>query len=89
MPEVLSDADFVNADYVDAHVEEEETNLVTDNIAYAKVAQTIRVRDAFEEEDGTETLADACDSELVASEVTEASKNAHMTGVCREGHGNY
>jgi len=52
----------------------ELTKIVTDNIAYAKVARTIRVRDAYEAEEGTGALADACGSEEVAGEVTKAMR---------------
>jgi len=52
----------------------EMTKIVTDNIAYAKVAQVIRVRDAYEGEAGDEKLVEACGSEEVASEVQKAMK---------------
>jgi len=52
----------------------ELTKIVTDNIAYAKVARTVRVRDAYEEEEKSEALAEACGSEEVATEVTKAMK---------------
>jgi len=50
----------------------ELTKIVTDNIAYAKVARVIRVRDSFE--DDGEALIEACGAEDVAVEVGKALK---------------
>mmetsp|Transcript_88500 Transcript_88500/g.245857 ORF Transcript_88500/g.245857 Transcript_88500/m.245857 type:complete len:519 (+) Transcript_88500:77-1633(+) len=51
----------------------ELTKIVTDNIAYAKVARVIRVRDAFNQEN-KEELVEACGAEEVADEVLKAMK---------------
>jgi len=50
----------------------ELAKIVTDNIAYAKVARVIRVRDNYAGE--AEKLAEACGSEDVAAEVMNAMK---------------
>eukprot|EP00933_Yihiella_yeosuensis_P005246 TRINITY_DN109725_c0_g1_i1.p1 TRINITY_DN109725_c0_g1~~TRINITY_DN109725_c0_g1_i1.p1 ORF type:complete len:488 (+),score=183.99 TRINITY_DN109725_c0_g1_i1:143-1606(+) len=50
----------------------ELTKIVTDNIAYAKVARVIRVRDSFDGE--LEALNEACGSEEVAQEIIKAMK---------------
>eukprot|EP00440_Ansanella_granifera_P074741 gb/GFBE01081111.1/.p1 GENE.gb/GFBE01081111.1/~~gb/GFBE01081111.1/.p1 ORF type:complete len:484 (+),score=204.67 gb/GFBE01081111.1/:1-1452(+) len=50
----------------------EMTKIVTDNIAYAKVARVVRVRDSFEGD--MEALTEACGSEEVAQEVQKAMK---------------
>jgi nucleolar protein 56 len=52
----------------------EMAKIVTDNIAYAKAAQVIRVRDAYECEGADEKLAEACGSEDVAVELQKAMK---------------
>jgi len=52
----------------------EMTKIVTDNIAYAKVAKVIRVRDAYEGSAEDETLVAACGSEEVAADVCKAMK---------------
>lgn len=51
----------------------ELAKIVTDNIAYAKVARVIRVRDSFDKE-RKEDLNDACGSEEVADEILKAIK---------------
>jgi nucleolar protein 56 len=51
----------------------ELTKIVTDNIAYAKVARVIRVRDAFDQGRADE-LSEACGSEDVSAEVLKAMK---------------
>merc|ERR1712194_174445 len=48
--------------------------IVTDNIAYAKVARVIRVRDSYEQEEGHLKLVEACGSEEVAGEIEKAMK---------------
>jgi len=50
----------------------ELTKIVTDNIAYAKVARVVRVRDSFEGD--TEALVEACGAEEVAEEIKKALK---------------
>lgn len=52
----------------------ELTKIVTDNIAYAKVSRVIRVRDAFNANENSEALVEACGSEEVADEVAKAMK---------------
>lgn len=52
----------------------ELAKIVTDNIAYAKVARVVRLRDDYNESVGTEDLAEACGSEDVATEVGKAIK---------------
>merc|ERR1712113_179038 len=52
----------------------ELAKIVTDNIAYAKVARVVRLRDDFDESVGTEDLTEACGSEDVATEVGKAIK---------------
>jgi len=51
----------------------ELAKIVTDNIAYAKVARVIRVRDSFDRERSQE-LNDACGSEEIADEILKATK---------------
>merc|ERR1712066_181583 len=53
----------------------ELTKIVTDNIAYAKVARVVRVRDSYDHA-RTEDLAEACGSEDVATEVSKAMKKS-------------
>jgi len=52
----------------------ELTKIVTDNIAYAKVAKVVRVRDAYEGEEGDEQLIEACGAEEIALEIQKAMK---------------
>merc|ERR1719410_2948495 len=52
----------------------ELTKIVGDNIAYARVAKVIRVRDAYEGEEGDEKLIEACGAEEVALEIQKAMK---------------
>merc|ERR1712070_1228864 len=51
----------------------EPTKIVTDNIVYAKVARTIRVRDTWDNSREAE-LAEVCGSEEVQAEVSKAMK---------------
>merc|ERR1711972_301569 len=51
----------------------ELAKIVTDNIAYAKVARVIRVRDNYNGE-ASEELTEACGSEEVAEEIVKALK---------------
>jgi len=51
----------------------EMAKIVTDNIAYAKVARVIRVRSSYDRERSQE-LSDACGSEEIAEEIVKASK---------------
>merc|ERR1712066_187243 len=53
----------------------ELTKIVTDNIAYAKVARVVRVRDSYDH-GRVEDLAEACGSEDVATEVSKAMKKS-------------
>merc|ERR1712160_3121 len=48
--------------------------IVTDNIAYAKVARVIRVRDSYAQEEGHTKLVEACGSEEIAAEIEKAMK---------------
>jgi len=52
----------------------ELAKIVTDNIAYAKVSRVVRVRDAYDEAEGSEGLVEACGSEEVALEIAKALK---------------
>mmetsp|Transcript_4881 Transcript_4881/g.14167 ORF Transcript_4881/g.14167 Transcript_4881/m.14167 type:complete len:525 (-) Transcript_4881:122-1696(-) len=52
----------------------ELTKIVTDNIAYAKVARVLGVRDAFKPDDSKDQLVEACGAEEVANEVLKAMK---------------
>uniref|UniRef100_A0A7S4W2P5 Nucleolar protein 56 n=1 Tax=Alexandrium monilatum TaxID=311494 RepID=A0A7S4W2P5_9DINO len=50
----------------------ELTKIVTDNIAYAKVARVVRVRSAFAPNEGKEKLVEACGAEEVADDILKA-----------------
>lgn len=52
----------------------ELTKIVTDNIAYAKVAKVVRVRDQYDQDDKEEDLVEACGSEDVKDEINKAMK---------------
>lgn len=52
----------------------EMTKIVTDNIAYAKVAIVIGVRDDYKGPAGDEKLIEACGSEEVATEIEKSMK---------------
>merc|ERR1712232_1006542 len=52
----------------------ELAKIVTDNIAYAKVARVVRVRDTFEATARQDELTQACGSEEVAGEITKSMK---------------
>lgn len=52
----------------------ELAKIVTDNISYAKVSRVVRVRDTYDDNVGSEDLAEACGSEDVAKEVSKAMK---------------
>merc|ERR1712072_1300202 len=52
----------------------ELAKIVTDNIAYAKVARIVRVRDGFEGSAEDADLIEACGSEEVAVDVCKALK---------------
>jgi len=51
----------------------ELAKIVTDNVAYAKVARVVRVRDTYDKEREQE-LSDACGSEEIAEEILKALK---------------
>lgn len=52
----------------------ELTKIVTDNIAYAKVARVVRVRDSFAPDDSKTKLVEACGAEDVADDICKAMK---------------
>lgn len=52
----------------------ELTKIVTDNIVYAKVARTVRVRADFDAKDKMDTLVEATGSDEVAGEVVKSMK---------------
>eukprot|EP00928_Gymnodinium_smaydae_P013168 TRINITY_DN1480_c0_g1_i1.p1 TRINITY_DN1480_c0_g1~~TRINITY_DN1480_c0_g1_i1.p1 ORF type:complete len:508 (+),score=156.54 TRINITY_DN1480_c0_g1_i1:68-1525(+) len=54
----------------------ELTKIVTDNVAYAKVARVVRVRDSFDTKGRVDELAEACGAEDVAAEVSKAMKSS-------------
>mmetsp|Transcript_63779 Transcript_63779/g.152081 ORF Transcript_63779/g.152081 Transcript_63779/m.152081 type:complete len:494 (+) Transcript_63779:35-1516(+) len=53
----------------------EITKIVTDNIAYAKVARVIGVRDGFDQQ-RTDELTEACGSEDITNEILKAMKSS-------------
>eukprot|EP00929_Paragymnodinium_shiwhaense_P096792 TRINITY_DN5849_c0_g1_i2.p2 TRINITY_DN5849_c0_g1~~TRINITY_DN5849_c0_g1_i2.p2 ORF type:complete len:484 (-),score=201.78 TRINITY_DN5849_c0_g1_i2:250-1701(-) len=54
----------------------ELAKIVTDNIAYAKTARVLRVRDNFDSANNQEQLVEACGSEDVAAEIEKAMKSS-------------
>lgn len=52
----------------------ELAKIVTDNIAYAKVARVVRVRDSYEGSAEDPELIEACGSEEIAADICKASK---------------
>jgi nucleolar protein 56 len=54
----------------------ELAKIVTDNIAYAKVARVIRLRDSFDADGRKDELTEACGAEEVTLEVIKAMKSS-------------
>uniref|UniRef100_A0A7S1L7E6 Nucleolar protein 56 n=1 Tax=Alexandrium catenella TaxID=2925 RepID=A0A7S1L7E6_ALECA len=52
----------------------ELTKIVTDNIAYAKVARVVRLRDSFAPTENKDKLVEACGAEDVANEICKAMR---------------